>query len=64
MVIEKGSGLSTLSHNYKVPCHQMLLKTFFDPGYLCSEDGIAWLPNLLVNVDRYIDRQIDREIDR
>ena len=46
--------MSTLCHSCGFACQQRLLKTFPGPGYLRSEDGVAWLWHLLVNVYTYI----------
>ena len=52
--IEKDGGLSTLCHNCEFACQEKGLKTFPGPGFLCSEDGVVWLWQLLVNLYIYI----------
>ena len=49
-LIGKDSGLSTLCHSCRFPCHQRVLKTFPGPGYLRSKYGVIWLWHSLVNM--------------
>ena len=46
----KDGGLSNLCHSYGFACQQRVLKTFHGTGYHCSEDGVVWPWNLLVNL--------------
>ena len=41
VLIGSDGGLSTLCHSCGFACQQRVLKTFFDPGYLPSEDGVV-----------------------
>ena len=40
-LIGRDGGLSTLCHSYGFACQQRVLKTFPDPDYNHSEDGVA-----------------------
>ena len=40
-LIGRDGGLSTLCHSCGFACQQRVLKTFPDPGYLHSEDGVV-----------------------
>ena len=53
-LIGRDGGLSTLCHSCGFACQQRVLKTFPDPGYLHSEDGVVWLWDPLVNLCIYI----------
>ena len=53
MVIGRDGGLSTLCHSCRFACQQRVLKTFSDPVYFHSEDGVVWLWHFLVNLDIY-----------
>ena len=54
VLIGRGGGLSTLCHGCGFACQRRVLKTFLGPGYLHSEDGVAWLWHPLVNLYIYI----------
>ena len=45
---------NTLCHSCGFVCQQRVLKTFPDPGYLRSEDGVVYLWHLLVSLYIYI----------
>ena len=49
-LIRRDGGLRTPCHSCGFACQQRVLKTFPDPGYLRSEDGVLWLWHLLVNL--------------
>ena len=49
-LIVRAGGLRTLCHSCGFACQQMVLKTFTGPGYLHSEDGVAWLWHPVVNL--------------
>ena len=53
-LIVRAGGLRTLCHSCGFACQQRVLKTFTGPGYLHSEDGVAWLWHPLVNLYIYI----------
>ena len=53
-LLGRDGGLSTLCHSCGFACQQRVLKTFTGPGYLHSEDGVAWLWHPLVNLYIYI----------
>ena len=40
-LIGMDNGLSTLDHSCGFACQQRMLKTFPDPGYLCSMNGVV-----------------------
>ena len=55
--MKKNLNLAAALHiSQKIPesPKQWVLKTFPGPGYLRSEDGVAWLWHLLVNLCIYI----------
>ena len=41
VLIGSDGGLSTLCHSCGFACQQRVLKTFFGPSYLPSEDGVV-----------------------
>ena len=49
VLIGRDGGLSTLCHGCGFACRQRVLKTFTDPGYIRSEDGVVGVWHLLVN---------------
>ena len=53
-LIWKDGGLSTVCHSCGLACQQSVLKTFFGPGFVLSEDGVVWLWHPLVNLSIYI----------
>ena len=55
-LIGRDGGLSTLCHSCGFSCQQRVLKTFPGPGYLDSEDGVAFnteLHSRKINVPEY-----------
>ena len=53
IIIRRDGGLSTLCHSCGFSCQQRVLKTFLDPDYLLSEEGVVWLWYFLVNFRIY-----------
>ena len=49
-LIQRDGSLSTLCHSCGFSCQQRVLKTFSDPQYLHSENGVVWLCHLLVTL--------------
>ena len=48
--MRRDGALSTLCHSCGVACQQRVLKTFPDPSYLRSGDGLVCLWHFLVNL--------------
>ena len=49
-----GMMIWALCHSCRFACQKRVLKTFPGHGYLRSEDGVAWLCHLLVNLYMYM----------
>ena len=49
-LIKRDGGFSTIYYSCGFAFQQGILKTFPEPGYYCSEDGVAWLSQVLVNL--------------
>ena len=52
-LITSNGGLRSLCHSFRFNYHQLVLKTFPDPHYLCSDNDEMKLFNFLVNLYVY-----------